>query len=143
MSVQLKVSQVIDRPIDRVFNFYAYNHVLNHSRWDPDIKLELESEHPIGVGTVIRRQNSRSSTTVEGTMEVVEFEPNRVFALVIHEGPVVMNGRTIFEVVSDDQTTFTTMVEIPGMDESTDTSLLISRMERSARNIKHLIETET
>jgi len=127
----------------KVFRFYAHEHVRNHPRWDPDIQLEQTSDGPIGVGTVIRRRNSRSGTPVEGTMQVVEFEPNRVFGMVIHDGPVEMRGRTIFEAVGDKQTTITTFVELPGMDESMDKSFLIGRMERSVQNIKRLIESET
>jgi hypothetical protein len=52
------------------------------------MELEQISDGPIRVGTVIRRRNSRSGTPVEGTMEVVEFEPNRAFGMIIHEGPV-------------------------------------------------------
>jgi len=142
MSVQLQVSQVIDRPVDEVFHFYAHEHVRNHPRWDPDIELEQVSDGPIGVGTVIRRRNSRSGTPVEGTMEVVEFEPNRAMGTVIHDGPVEMRGRTTFEATGDRQTSITVSVELPGMDESMDTSLLTSRMERSVQNIRQLIESE-
>jgi uncharacterized membrane protein len=143
MSVQLQVSQVIDRPLDKVFDFLAREHIRNHPRWDPDIELEQISEGPIGIGTLIHRRNSRSGIPVEGTMEVVEFEPNRVFGTIIHDGPVEMRGRTTFEAVSDDQTKITIRVELPGMDESMDKSFLISRMERSAQNMKQLIESET
>lgn len=142
MSVRLQVSQVIDRPVAKVFHFLAREHVRNHPRWDPDIELEQVSEGPIGVGTVIRRRNSRSGTPVEGTMEVVEFEPNRVFGTVIHDGPVEMRGRTTFEPEGDDQTTITIIVDLPGMNESMDKSFLTSRMERSVQNMKRLIESE-
>ncbi len=142
MSAQFQVSQVIDRPVDKVFRFYAYEHVRNHPRWDPDIELEQVSDGPIGVGTVIRRRNSRSGTPVEGTMEVVEFEPNRAMGVIIHDGPVEMRGRTLFEAVSDNQTKITTIVELPGMDESMDRSFLLSRLERSDQNRKRLIESE-
>jgi hypothetical protein len=91
--MQLQVSQVIDRPVAKVFHFYAYEHVRNHPRWDPDIEIEQVSDGPIGVGTVIRRRNSRSGTPVEGTMKVVELEPHRAFGLDIHDGPVEMHGR--------------------------------------------------
>ena len=138
MSAQLQVSQVIDRPLAKVFHFYAHEHVRNHPRWDPDIELEQISDGPIGVGTVIRRRNSRSGTPVEGTMEVVEFEPNRALGVIIHDGPVEMRGRTIFEAVGDDQTMITTVVVLPGMDESMDKSFLTGRLERSGRNMKHL-----
>ena len=142
MSVKLQVSQVIDRPVAKVFHFLAREHVRNHPRWDPDIELEQVSEGPIGVGTVIRRRNSRSGTPVEGTMEVVEFEPNRVFGTVIHDGPVEMRGRTTFEPEGEDQTTITIIVDLPGMNESMDKSFLTSRMERSVQNMKRLIESE-
>ena len=142
MAVQFKVSQVIDRPVDKVFRFYAHEHVRNHPRWDPDIELWQESDGPIGVGTVIGRRNSRSGTAVEGTMEVVEFEPNRAMGMIIHDGPVEMRGRATFEAVGDDRTIITTIVDIPGMDESMDKSFLTSRLERSQRNMKQLIESE-
>lgn len=68
MSVTVEVSGVIDRPIAEVFRVYAYDHVQNHPRWDPDMELEQVSEGPIGVGTRIRRRHTRGGTTVEGTM---------------------------------------------------------------------------
>ena len=142
MSVKAQVSKVIDRPVAEVFHFYAHDHVRNHPRWDPDMQLEQVSDGPIGIGTVIRRRNSRSGTPVEGTMEVVEFESNRAFGLVIHDGPIDMHGRATFEAASHDRATLTISVELPGMDESMDTGLLTSGIEQSTRNIKHLIESE-
>jgi uncharacterized membrane protein len=143
MSVQIQVSQVIDRSVDKVFDFLAREHVRNHPRWDPDIELDQASDGPIGVGTVIRRRNSRSGTPVEGTMEVVEFEPDRAFGTVIHDGPVEMRGRTTFQPLGDDRTRITISVELPGMDESSvDKGFLTGRMERSVRNMKQLIEAE-
>ncbi len=143
MPIQIKSSQVIDRPVNTVFHFVAEEHVHNHPRWDPDIEHWLESDSSIGVGTIIQRRNSRSGTPVEGTMEVVEFEPNRAFGTVIHDGPAEMHGRITFEVVNEYQTTVTTVIDIPGMDESMDKSFITSRMERSGRNMKQLIESET
>ncbi|UCH01323.1 MAG: SRPBCC family protein, partial [Candidatus Bathyarchaeota archaeon] len=137
------VSQVIDRPVSKVFHFVAEQHVRNHPRWDPDIELWLESDTPIGVGTIIHRRNSRSGTPVEGTMEVVEFEPNRSMETVIREGPAEMRARMTFEAVNENQTKITTVIDIPGMDESMDKSFIISRLERSGRNRKQLIESET
>ncbi len=142
MALQLESSQVIDRSVDKVFNFYAVDHVRNHPRWDSDIELWLDSDRPIGVGTIIHRRNKRSGTPVEGTMEVVEFVPNRVIAMVIHDGPAEMRGRTTFEAISDNQTKITLILDIPGMDASTDTTFLNSRLERSAQIRKQLIESE-
>ncbi|MFX1482917.1 MAG: SRPBCC family protein [Promethearchaeota archaeon] len=143
MAAQISFSQVIDRPVTKVFHFVAEQHVRNHPRWDPDIELWLESDSQIGVGTVIHRRNRRSGTPVEGTMEVVEFEPNRVFGTVIHDGAAEMHGRITFEAVSENQTAITTVIDIPGMDESMDKSFITSRLERSGQNMKQLIESET
>jgi hypothetical protein len=143
MPAQIKISQVIDRPVSTVFHFVVVQHVRNHPRWDPDIELWLDSDTPIAVGTVIHRRNSRSGTPVEGTMEVVEFEPNQAMGTVIREGPAEMRARMIFEAENERQTRITTVIDIPGMDESMDTSFIISRLERSGRNRKQLIESET
>jgi hypothetical protein len=142
MALQFESSQVIDRPVDKVFRFFAVEHVRNHPRWDPDIELWLESNNPIGVGTIIRRLNKRSGTPVEGTMEVVEFELNRVIAMVIHDGTAEMRGRTTFEALNVNQTKITTFIDIPGMDASTDKTFLNSKLERSAQIRKQLMESE-
>ena len=142
MAVQLKSTQVIDRPIEKVFHFYAVEHVRNHPRWDPDIELWLDSDAPIGVGTIIRRRNKRSGTPVDGTMEVVEFDPNRSFAMLVKDGPAVMKGRTTFDRITDDQTRITTIIDLPGMDENADKTFLNSRLERSAQIRKRLMEFE-
>lgn len=142
MAARFEVSQVIDRPVDKVFDFFARQHVRNHPRWDPDIELWVDSDVPLQVGTVIHRRNSRSGAPVEGTIEVTDFEPNRVFATVIHDGPVETRGRTLFEATGDNQTTLKMTVEIPSMDANMDKSFLTSRLQRSTQNIKRLIESE-
>ncbi len=142
MSVQIQYSQVIDKPIADVFHFYAHDHVRNHPRWDPDIELWLESDGIMGVGTIIHRRNSRSGTPVEGTMQVVEYELNREVGMIIHDGLVITHGRALFEPLSDEQTRITTIIDIPGMDEPMDKSFLMSRLERSGKNMKQLMESE-
>ena len=142
MAVRFETSEVIDRAIDKVFQFYAVEHVRNHPRWDPDVELWLDSDRPIGVGTIIRRRNRRSGTPVEGTMEVVEFDPNRAITMVIHDGPAEMRGRATFEAIGEGRTKITTVIDIPGMDESADRTFLNSRLERSAQLRKQLMESE-
>jgi hypothetical protein len=142
MALQFESSQIIDKPIEKVFHFFAVEHVRNHPRWDSDIELWLDTEAPIGIGTIIHRRNKRSGTPVEGTMEVVEFEPNRVIGMVIHDGSAIMNGRTTFEAINNHQTRLTTIIDIPWMDENTDKTFLNSRLESSAQIRKQLMESE-
>jgi len=142
MALQFESSEVIDRPIDKVFHFYALEHVRNHPRWDSDIELWLDSDAPIGIGTAIHRRNKRSGTPVEGTMKVVEFEPNRVLAMEVHDGPEIMYGRTTFEAINENQTKITTIIDIPWMDENADKTFLNNRLAQVSQIRKQLMESE-
>jgi hypothetical protein len=139
--VRVEASEVIDRPLATVFRFCAEQHVRNHPRWDPQIELEQVSSGPIGVGTIIRRRNSHSGTPVEGTMEIVEYEPYRAFGAVIREGGNEYRGGMRFGPHREGRTVLTIGADIPGLDESTAASLR-SSMQRSVANIKDLIESE-
>ena len=141
MSVKVQVSIVIDKPVAEVFRIHAYEHVRNHPRWDPFMQLEQVSDGPIGIGTMIKRINSRSGTPVEGTMEVVEFDPDETLGMVIHDGPVEMVGRVTYAAESEDRTRFTLNVEFPGMDESM-ADMLATEIEKAPQRIKQFIESE-
>ena len=141
MPVRIEVSEEIDRPAAVVFKFYADDHVRNHPRWDPYIELWRDSEAPVGVGTIFQRRNSRSGTPVEGTMEVVEYEPNRVFGVVTRDGPMEIHGRASFEEVSESRTRLTLIVDMP-IDESMK-DRMTGLIQGSFRKIKDLIEAET
>ena len=141
MSVKVQVSEVIDRSVTDVFRIHAHEHVLNHPCWDPFMQLEQVSNGPISVGTIIKRINSHSGTPVEGTMEIVEFELDRAIGMIVHDGPVEMITRAVYEAEGDGKTTFTLSLEIPNMDE-TMTGVLASEMEKVAQTIKQFIESE-
>ena len=143
MSVVVQVSEVIDRPIAATYHFYVAEHVRNHARWDPDMRLEQLSPGPIGVGTVIRRVNTHSGNPVEGVMKVVELEPNQSFAVEIQDGPVRTHGRVTFEPVDAGRTRITISAEFPDTDDPALKAHLTPLVQRSARNIKTLVESET
>lgn len=133
-----EVSTVIDRRPAVVFRFVAAEHVRNHPRWDPDMELQQESPGSIGVGTVIRRRHTHAGTLVEGTMTVVEYEPDRAFGMVIRDGPLEMRSRLTFEPEGEHGTRLTGTIDIPAMTERIDTAPI----ERSLRRMKELIEAE-
>jgi len=141
MSVKAQASGIIDHPVARVFQFHTVDHVQNHPRWDPDIQLEQITDGPMGVGTKIKRLNSRSGKPVEGTMEVNEFEPDQAVTMIIHDGPVKMIARATYEAVGMDRTRLTMKIDFPDLD-ALDTDMLVSAMERSIRNINQLLESE-
>jgi len=142
MALQFESSEVIDRPIDKVFHFFAVEHVRNHPRWDSDIELWLDNDAPLTVGTVIHRRNKRGGKVVEGTMKVIEFEMNRMMAMEVHDGPAIMFGRTTFEAINENQTKITTIIDIPWMDENADKTFLNNRLAQVSQIRKQLMESE-
>ena len=94
------------------------------------------------MGTVIKRRNTRYETPTEGTMEVMEFEPERVMGVKIHDGPIETNGRVTLVAEGQDRTVITIWAEFPGMDESM-SEKIAPLIQRSAQTIRRLIESET
>ena len=140
--MEVNVSTIVDRPVGTVWEFYAVHHVENHPRWDPDLELEKLSDGPIGLGTLIKRRNTRYDTPTDGTMEVVEFDPEKVMRLKIQDGPIETRGRATFSAATPTTTILTIWAEFPGMDDSM-AGKIRPLMERSAHTIKQLIESET
>lgn len=140
--MQVEVSTTIDRPVSTVWDFYAVHHVDNHPRWDPTLELEVDSGDPIGVGTVIRRRADRFGKVTEGTMEVIEFDPERAMRVRTQDGPMLINGWALFDAVAGDRTRMRIGGEFPGLDESM-ADQIRPMMENSASTIKAMIESET
>jgi uncharacterized protein YndB with AHSA1/START domain len=140
--MEVQVSTEVDRPVADVWRFYAVEHVRNHPRWDPDMHLEQISEGPIGVGTRIRRVNTRWGDPVEGEMEIVEFEPERAIATVIHDANMDMRGRATLEPRGSERTLLTVSADLPGLEDPGKMEFLRSMMQRSVDNVKRLIESE-
>jgi hypothetical protein len=128
---------VIDRPVPEVFRFIATDHVRNHPRWDPKMTLEQLTDGPMGVGTVIRRRHTHTGAPTEGTMDVVEFEPDRSLGFVIRDGQVEMHSRMTFIAEGPDRTRIAAWLDIPSMSEPMDPGPI----EHSLRRIKELIES--
>lgn len=135
----VSASEVIKLPVSDVFTFFAENHHQNHPRWDPDIEMELETDGPVGVGSVLRRRNTRYEEPVEGTMEVTEFEENESFRTVIREGGFEMGGGATFEELGPNETRLTLETTVP---ESIDPEMIRNGMQRSVQTIKELAESD-
>lgn len=136
----VETATTIDRPVADVWEFYAVNHIENHPRWDETIELEATSEEPIGVGTLIKRRVNRFGTVTEGTMEVIEYEPETVMRVRTQDGPMRIDGFASFRAIGDQQTELTIGGEIPGIDESM-AEQVRTMMRGSVANIKALIES--
>ncbi len=137
--MRIELSQVIDRPPGEVFRFIAADHVRNHPRWDPKMELEQVTEGPVGVGTVIRRRQTHTGAPVDGTMEVVEFESDHAFGMVINDGSIEMHSRMMFEPQGSHATRITATLDVPSMVDPMDSGPI----QRSMRRMKELIESES
>ena len=140
--MKLEASTMIDRPVATVWDWYAVHHVENHPRWDPAIELENPTDGPLGVGTVLKRRSTRFETPTDGTMEIVEFEPEKSMRAKIQDGPWTIDGWALFAAPSETETKLFIGGEFPGIDDST-AEMMREGIEQAAATIKSLIESET
>jgi hypothetical protein len=82
------------------------------------MELEQISDGPIGLGTRIRRRNRHFGEPIEGEMEVVEWEPERVMGACIKEADEDIIGRVTFESLGPSTTRLTVEVDYPDLDAS-------------------------
>jgi uncharacterized protein YndB with AHSA1/START domain len=137
--MQVEMSQEFDRPPSVVFRFLVTDHIANHPRWDPQMELWPITDGPIRLGSVIGRRQSRGEVPTEGSMEVVEFDPDRSVGWLVHDGPFAIRSSLSFGSIDGDRTRMTIRTELPDSVKAFDPSF----MERSLRNMKALIEAET
>jgi hypothetical protein len=106
------------------------------------MELRQLTEGPIGVGTRIQRRHTRLGAPIEGTMEIVEFEPERAMGAVIHDstptGELEVQSRMTAEPIGQN-TVLTIDLDVPAMAASMDPSMV----EASLTKMKELIEAET
>ncbi len=141
--MKLDRSIVINKPPSVVFDFVAVNHLHNHPRWDPQMELRQLTDGPMGIGTRYQRRHTRSGVPIEGTMEVVEFEPGQSMGFhILDETPnglLEVHSRATLEPLDEGASTkMTIYLDIPAMDSSMDPTMV----EGSLRRMKELIEAE-
>lgn len=75
--IDVTVATTVERPVDEVFAFVA--DMENEPRWHTDIvEAERLTEGEVGEGTTYRVQfRSQPMSPPEGTVEIVEVEPDR------------------------------------------------------------------
>ena len=140
-TVRVSTTTIISKPIKTVWAFCVENHVINHPKWDEDIKLEKIGSGPIRIGTKIRRTNTRYGKKVVGTQTVIGLEKYKSVTFEIVEGPSKSRGSMIFKAIDSNNTKLTSTFEAPGdsgMDKHKD--LIDQMIARSGKNIKELLE---
>ncbi len=82
--VKFETSLHINRPVAEVFEYM--NDPTKMLEWNTTLEEAVPSETPVKVGTRIRTRIRALGRKIEGTTEVVEFEPNKRVVLKI-DGP--------------------------------------------------------
>ena len=72
-------------------------------------------------------------------MTVIEFKRDEAFGLAIDDGFGEFYARLGFEAIDETSTKISTMVDVPLMSETADTSILMEVAERWLRDTEHLI----
>ena len=105
----------INRPIGEVFEFLA--DAENDPRWRPGVKeIHREGGAP-GVGTIYRQKLAGPmGRTIDGDVEITEFEPDRRIAFHAIAGPVRPRGRYVLDSTGEGTThvTFSLEAEVTG-----------------------------
>jgi hypothetical protein len=133
------MSEVINHPISEVFKFYADDHLQNHPRWDHEMQLSRVTDGEVGIGTVFNRRHTHFGDPVEGSMTVSEFERNKVFGLVMNDGFGELYVWLRFEAMGESTTQVSSLVDVPGMPDTADSSRVRSVAERWLKNAENLM----
>ena len=103
--LSLEAEEQIERCPEEVFRFVATNHFQNHPKWDPSIsEMTPISEGPMRVGATARLVRNDRGKRVEGTLEVTDYEPDRLFAAVTRFGPFTLRQQATCQPMGSGQT---------------------------------------
>lgn len=105
------------------------------------MKLQQLTPGSIGLGTRIRRTNTRWGAPIDGEMEITEWVPERVLGTHITDANMTIDGRATLERASAAATLLTIAIEVPDLDDSK-TEVMRERIQRTVENIKALVEAE-
>lgn len=99
--IEFSVETEIARPVEEVFAYVADPSKL--ATWQTNtVSVTQEGDGPLGLGTRLREiHRAPGGRELESLVEVSEFDPPRVFALRMIEGPLPIDGRIAFEPSGD------------------------------------------
>jgi uncharacterized protein YndB with AHSA1/START domain len=94
--VQLDFTTEIDRPVEAVFAYLSDPDRLHE--WDARVvRVEQETDGPLGVGTRLRATRKVLGGQVEQLVEVTEYEPPHRFSLRIVSGPIPLDASNLLQ----------------------------------------------
>jgi carbon monoxide dehydrogenase subunit G len=140
---QVKVSIVINRPLEEVFGFLS--DLENNLKWRSGmIEAKKISAGPIGVGTTYRMINNFLGRQTEGEAVVTEYELNRKYATMNKSGLPIRTQRTFEPVTEGTRVTFSVETELGGLFKLVEPLMARigkRRLEADAARVKNIIES--
>ncbi len=99
--IRIEASVVVNRPIEEVFAFVS--DMANAPQWSAEVvEAKKTSEGPVGTGTTFTTAVKMLGRQLEGSVEILEYEPSRKFTLKTAAGPIsIVSDVFAFEPVAD------------------------------------------
>jgi carbon monoxide dehydrogenase subunit G len=85
---------VVERPVGEVFAYLT--DVSNLTEWQSGV-VEAEAEGPLESGSTFTEVRKFLGKRMESTVEVTEYERDRLFTITVRSGPVPLEVRHTFE----------------------------------------------
>jgi hypothetical protein len=83
----------------------ATEHFTNHPKWDPNVvEMVPTSTGAMGIGSTARLVRNDRGKRVEGSAEVVEYQPDHLFEIVTRFGPFILQQRATCEARPEGKT---------------------------------------
>ena len=138
-----EVSTTIKRPVEDVFA--VVSNPESSPKWSAgSLESTKTSAGPIGVGTTARAVSKLLGRRIETEMEMIEFEPNRMFTTRSTSGPFPIQATVTFEDVNGSTRVNATIEAEPGGFFKVAEPLIVSIAKRQFQsdfdNLKDLME---
>jgi uncharacterized protein YndB with AHSA1/START domain len=139
--IKLEISVHVNRPVAEVFEYMS--NPTKWPEWASTTEEATPSETPLKVGTRIRSRVRFLGRKIEGSSEVVEYEPNRRFVLRMDE-PFPIKQTTTFQAENGGTGLFTAgEAELGGffkLSEPILTRILKNQFQAQYETAKELLE---
>jgi uncharacterized protein YndB with AHSA1/START domain len=96
--IRFEIEQEIQRPVSEVFAYIT--DVANLPQWQSGA-IEATADGPVALGTQVTERRTFFGRRLETTLDVTEFEPDRLFTLSARSGPIPFQVRHRLQATAD------------------------------------------
>jgi uncharacterized membrane protein len=142
--IHLEFGVLIDRPVADVFAFLS--NLNNLPRWQAMIQeVTPANDKPLGIGAAYKVKGEMMGRSIEGTLEIVEFEPGVRFAYKANMGPTHLQAGVTFKPAgTGTKLDLAATAELAGLMKLAEGAIqtqVKSQMEKSLATLKTVLES--